>query len=79
MIHVNPSEAAVERSFSKQKFIHTTLRNKLHKDTIDALMFVKVNTDALGMVNYDSNDTMINIDSEYTIVEWRMMTRLLFS
>ena len=42
MIHINPSEAAVERSFSKQKFIHTTLRNKLHKDTIDALMFVKV-------------------------------------
>jgi len=46
-----------------------TLRNKLHKDTIDALMFVKVNTVALGMVNYDSNDTMINTDSEYTIVE----------
>ena len=60
MIHINPSEAAVERSFSKQKFIHTALRNSLHKDTIESLMFVKVNTVALGIVSNDSRDSTVS-------------------
>lgn len=61
ILSVNPSEASVERSFSQQKFIHTPLRNRLHKETVEALMFIKVNAIALGVVD---DDVDVSMDTE---------------
>ena len=65
MLNVNPSEASVERSFSKQKFIHTPLRNKLHQDTVEALMFIKVNVIALGVIDDGVNDMIRRVEELY--------------
>ena len=68
MLNINPSEASVERSFSKQKFIHTPLRNKLHKDTVEALMFIKVNTVALEIVDDGINNLVRNTENVYETI-----------
>ena len=65
MLNINPSEASVERSFSKQKFIHTPLRNSLHKETIESLMFIKVNTVALDIVDDGVNNLVRDTESVY--------------
>ena len=43
LLAINPSEASVERSFSQQKLIHSSLRNRLGNDIIEAQMFIKMN------------------------------------
>ena len=43
LLQVSPSEACVERVFRMQKDIHTPDRNRLARDTLEAIMFVGVN------------------------------------
>ena len=52
MLAINPSEASVERSFSHQKLTHSTLRNRLADEVVEAQMFIKTNGPLLT-----SNDT----------------------
>ena len=43
LISVTPSEACVERAFSQLGLLHSDVRNKLSPESIDALMFVRMN------------------------------------
>jgi hypothetical protein len=43
LMSINPSEAAVERSFSAMKLIHNNLRNRLSSESVIATMFIKIN------------------------------------
>ena len=43
LLSVGISEAAVERSFSQQKFTHSEVRNKLEADIVEAEMRIKFN------------------------------------
>ena len=47
LLSVSASEAAVERSFSAQAFVHSKERNRLHSETIEAEMFLKFNYRAM--------------------------------
>ena len=62
-LHINPSEASVERAFSRQKYVHTALRKRLHKET---MMFIKINSSAMELID----DGMVeNIYSAETIYD----------
>ena len=43
MLGIAPSEAAVERSFSQQKHIHTAVRNRLSFDSVEDAMMIRMN------------------------------------
>jgi hypothetical protein len=43
MLGIAPSEAAVERSFSQQKHIHTAVRNRLSSDSVEDAMMIRMN------------------------------------
>jgi hypothetical protein len=43
LLSLAPTEAAVERSFSKQKFIHSDRRNRAGDDLIEAQMMIAFN------------------------------------
>ena len=43
LLSVGISEAAVERSFSMQKFTHSDIRNRLSEDIVEAEMRIKFN------------------------------------
>jgi hypothetical protein len=47
MLAINPSEASVERSFSQQKLTHSSLRNRLADEIVEAQMFIKMNAPLL--------------------------------
>jgi hypothetical protein len=47
LLSICASEAAVERSFSTQKFVHSTQRNRLKADAVEAEMMICFNTNTL--------------------------------
>ena len=60
LLRVNPTEASVERSFSAQGILHSDLRNRLSDESVESLMFVRMNVSllrhigpALGVVELD--------------------------
>jgi len=67
-LHINPSEASVERAFSRQKYVHTALRNRLHKETIDAMMFIKMNSSAMELIDDGMIDNIYSAESIYDTV-----------
>ena len=52
LLHIQPTNTAVERKFSKQDFIHRKELNRLPPDRVHKLMFVHSNINT-----FDSNDT----------------------
>lgn len=49
VLSIAPSEAAVERAFSHRKTIHSNIRNSLADASVEALMFVRMNSIPLGV------------------------------
>lgn len=48
LMSINPSEAAVERSFSAQDQMHNNLTNRMFEDIVKSMMFIKVNVPSLN-------------------------------
>ena len=47
LLNVVPTEAAVERSFSAQSFLHSETRNQLTDKVVEGLVFIKMNWNLL--------------------------------
>ncbi len=47
ILNINPTEEAVERSFSLQKLVHTPLRNRLDHENVNKEMYFGFNSNAL--------------------------------
>jgi len=47
LLRINPTEASCERSFSHQKVIYRSLRNRLHRPKIHSEMMIKMNSSVL--------------------------------
>ena len=50
-LSIAPTEAAVERAFSHRKLLHNPLRNQLSLESIESLMFVRMNAPLVGAVD----------------------------
>jgi hypothetical protein len=49
VMSISPTEASVERAFSHRKKIHSDIRNSLSEESVEALMFVRMNAKLLGV------------------------------
>lgn len=55
LLSITASEAAVERTFSRQGFVHSKLRNRLSDSSVQSQMFFSFNSRALEQPDRDSN------------------------
>jgi hypothetical protein len=65
LLSVSPSEAAVERTFSAQKAVHSDHRNRLHGDTIESEMFLKFNHRTMLPRERQPDDGVVEMDENY--------------
>lgn len=61
LFHIQPTNTAVERTFSKQKFIHRKERNRLLGDKVHKLMFINSNINTF--------DTDPSLDERFYVLE----------
>ena len=66
LLSLTASEAAVERTFSKQGLLHTKLRNSLSAESVQAQMFVAFNYKALHRVDTDDQGTWVPVADDIT-------------
>ena len=64
LLSVTASEAAVERSFSRQGIIHSKLRNRLSDDSVHMQMFFSFNARALSQPNRHHAASVAELDEE---------------
>lgn len=64
LLSVTASEAAVERSFSRQGIIHSKLRNRLLDDSVQMQMFFSFNTRALEQPNRHHSASVAELEEE---------------
>ena len=64
LLSVTASEAAVERSFSRQGIVHSKLRNRLSDDSVQMQMFFSFNTRALEQPNRHHSASIAELEEE---------------
>jgi hypothetical protein len=64
LLSVTASEAAVERSFSRQGIIHSKLRNRLSDDSVHMQMFFSFNSRALEQPNRHQSASVAELEEE---------------
>jgi hypothetical protein len=64
LLSVTASEAAVERSFSRQGIIHSKLRNRLSDESVNMQMFFSFNTRALEQPNRHHGASVADIEEK---------------
>ena len=63
LLHIQPTNTAVERSFSRQKHIHSKERNRLGSEIVNKLMFVHSNMKTFNNdENFNENDYVLESD-----------------
>ena len=76
LLSLTASEAAVERTFSKQGLVHTKLRNSLSAESVQAQMFIAFNYKALNrIVDADEQGAWVRLAED---IETRPRARGLF-
>jgi hypothetical protein len=66
LLSLTASEAAVERTFSKQGLLHTKLRNSLSAESVQAQMFVAFNYKALHHLDTDDQGAWVPLADDIT-------------
>ena len=64
LLSITASEAAVERSFSRQGFVHSKLRNRLSDESVQMQMFFSFNTRALEQPNRHNGASCQDLDGD---------------
>jgi hypothetical protein len=77
LLSVTASEAAVERTFSRQGLVHSKLRNRLSDDSVHMQMFFSFNTRALDKLNRDNGASVKELDEEEDVGGMKELTTML--
>lgn len=65
VLHIQPTNAAIERTFSIQKFLHRKERNRLLGERVNKLMFINCNLRTFDLdPNFDTNNYIIESDND---------------
>lgn len=65
LLHIQPTNTAVERTFSSQKFIHRKERNRLAAHRVHRLMFIYTNLNTFDNdSDFSMDDIVLESDSE---------------
>jgi hypothetical protein len=64
LLSITASEAAVERTFSRQGLVHSKLRNRLSNASVQSQMFFSFNSRALEQAERDSNASWEEVPDE---------------